>query len=243
MAHELNPDFIHHQPNTPRSSLIREAIFGLEDGMVSTMGAITGIATGTKSYFTVILSGFVIIAVESISMAVGSYLSSKSEREIDERKLFEERSELLQFPKEETSELEGMYIKDGWPSPLARQMSVAASRDKKLFLQEMAYRELKIIPDNLERPVHNGIAMGIAYVVGGIIPLAPYLFIHSIAISIPVSITITLVGLFMLGAITTKFSKRSWWQAGLEMLALASVAAIIGYAVGQAVDRWWLKKA
>ena len=241
MAHEFNPDFIHHQPNTPRSSLIREAIFGLEDGMVSTMGAVTGIAVGTGNYFTVVLSGLVIIAVESISMSVGSYLSSKSEREIDERKLFEERVELRKFPEEEKSELEEMYAKDGWPRPLAGQMSEVASRNKKLFLQEMAYRELKIIPENLEQPLYNGITMGAAYILGGVVPLAPYLIIRSVSFSLPLSIAITLLGLFMLGAMTTKFSKRPWWKAGLEMFLLASAAAGVGYAVGAAVNHWWLK--
>ena len=58
----FHADYLHHQ-KTVKTSVIRELIFGLEDGMVSTMGAITGIATGTQNYFTVVLSGFVIVSV------------------------------------------------------------------------------------------------------------------------------------------------------------------------------------
>lgn len=241
MGVHFNPNYIHHQPNTPRTSTIREVIFGMEDGMVSTMGAITGIAAGTHNHFTVVLSGCVIIAVESISMAVGAYLSSKSEREIDERKLHEESLELKQYPQEEKIELVDMYVADGWSKELAVQMAEAASKNQKLFLQEMAYRELKIIPGNLEHPFKNGVTMGWSYIVGGLLPLVPYLFIGTLSIAAPVSIGLTLVGLFLLGAITTKYSRRSWWRAGFEMFLLASAAGLIGYLVGQGVEKAWLK--
>ncbi len=239
MAFHHNPSYIHHQSNTPRTSIIREVIFGMEDGMVSTMGAITGIAAGTQNHFTVVLAGFVIIAVESISMAVGSYLSNKSEKEIDERKMHEEREELKNFPHEEKKELEDMYVKDGWPKALAPQMAEAASQNHELFLQEMAYRELRIIPDDTSRPVHNGIAMGVSYIIGGSVALVPYFLLKTIAVATPVSVGFTLIALFILGAATTKYSRRAWWKAGLEMLLLASAAGLIGSLVGRAVDTLW----
>ncbi len=240
--HEHNPDYIHHQPSTPKSAIIRQVIFGMEDGMVSTMGAITGIAVGSRDHFIIVLSGVVIIAVESISMGVGSYLSSKSEREIEERKIHEETIELKKFPREEKEELVDLYVKDGWPRDLAGSMAEVASRNQKLFLQEMAYRELKIIPEKLEHPVHNGLAMGTSYILGGSIPLLPYLLVSAIAVATPISTAATLVGLFIVGSLTTKFSKRSWWKAGLEMFLLASLAALVGYLVGQGVNRWWLRR-
>lgn len=241
MDYHHRPDFIHHQKTT-RASLVREIIFGMEDGMVSTMGAITGIASGTGDHFVVVLSGFVIISVESISMAVGSYLSSKSEQEIDQRKLSEERFELKTYPAEEREELTEMYIADGWPEALAKEMSGVAATNKDLFLQEMAYRELKIIPGENEHPLQNGAGMGVAYIIGGSLPLLPYIIMSSPLAAIPVSVVATLGGLFVLGALTTKYSKRVWWKAGLEMLLLAAAAGAIGYFVGKAVDSAWIKK-
>lgn len=233
LHHHKNPKFIHHQ-NTISTALIREAVFGMEDGMVSTFGAITGIATSTGNPFTVIVSGCIIIAVESISMAVGSYLSSKSERAIDERKLEEEKIELSQYPHEEKEELIGMYLVEGWPKHLAREMAEVASSNKKLFLKEMAIHELKVFPDNLESPFKNAIAMGFSYVIGGMIPLLPYMLL-SLSFAIYFSIPVTLLGLFILGIITTRYSKRSWWKAGLEMLVLGAIAAGVGYGVGEVV--------
>jgi len=220
--------------------MIREVVFGMEDGMVSTLGAITGIATATNSHFVVVLSGLVVISVESISMGVGSYLSNKSEDDVEKRKLFEEKQELKHFPDEEREELEDIYTKDGWPRDLARTMAQTASENKQLFLHEMACHELSIFPQVEDRPVKKGIAMFFSYIIGGMIPLIPYI-LFSIRTGIIVSISATFVGLFLLGVGTTRLTKRKWWRAGLEMLVLASTAAIVGYVVGQLVDIFVLK--
>lgn len=232
-----NENFIHHT-NSKISDSMREIVFGLEDGMVSTFGSITGIASATRDPFTTVLAGIVIIAVESISMAVGSYLSSKSEQAINERKLEEEKYEIKKYPQEEKLELIEMYIKEGWPENLSKQMAQHASTDKKLFLQEMAYRELQIIPQKNENPLKNGIVMGFSYIAGGLIPLFPYFFLP-LPQSIIVSIIVSLCGLFILGGITTKFSKRKWYTAGAEMLVLGGVAGAIGYFVGGIVDTFY----
>jgi vacuolar iron transporter family protein len=241
MPVEHNPDFIHHV-DPRKTSLIREVVFGMEDGMVSTLGAVTGIATATGSYFMIALSGLVVIAVESISMGVGSYLSNKSEQDMNKRKVFEEKSELKNFPAEERDELRDIYLEDGWPKGLAETMADTASKDKKLFLKEMIYHELEIGSfQNEAHPFKKGLVMFVSYMLGGLTPLLPYLVIKDIFVAIPVSVGITLVGLFLIGVGTTKFSKRKWWKAGFEMLGLASLAALIGYGVGQVVDYFWLK--
>lgn len=236
MSAHKNSDFIHHQKQID-VSLIRETVFGMEDGMVSTFGAVTGIAASTSDPYTVILAGCILISVEAISMGVGSYLSSKSEREIDERKLSEERFELREYPHEEKEELKNMYIVEGWPKKLAVEMAEFASQDKKLFLKEMAIHELKVFPDNTESPRRNAIAMLLAYIIGGLIPLLPYLLLP-VATAIPVSIGASLLGLFLLGVATTRYSKRRWWKSGFEMLLLAATAGAIGYFVGQLVEKW-----
>jgi len=209
--------------------------------MVSTLGAITGIAASVQDHFTVILAGFVIVSVESISMAVGSFLSSKSKRVIDERKIAEEKIEIKKFPKDEKNELFDMYVDDGWPKDLAAKMAEEAAKDEALLLKEMTYRELKVDTENFEKPFRNGSFMFFSYIAGGTIPLVPYL-LFQMHLAIVISVVTTLIGLFFLGVATTRYSKRKWWLAGLEMLGLASVAAIVGYAVGQAVDNFFLQK-
>ena len=227
-------EYVHHQ-NPHISSQVREVVFGMEDGLVSTMGAITGIAAATSDPFIVLLSGFVIIAVESVSMGVGSYLSSKSEKEVSLKKISEERGELIDHREAEEHELNELYLKNGWSEELTKKMVKEASGKPDLFLNEMALHELKIIPDNLEQPFENGIMMGISYIIGGAIPLVPYLLlpVHS---ALLLSVPLTMGGIFLLGMGTTKFTGRAWWKAGLEMFLLAGAAALVGYGVGRVAD-------
>jgi VIT1/CCC1 family predicted Fe2+/Mn2+ transporter len=228
-------DFIHHQMPGILNG-IREVVFGAEDGMVSTLGALTGIAVGTSHHLTVVLAGFVIVLVESISMAIGSYLSAKSVKEVEERKMNEEQVELHEHPEAEKRELAGMFVRDGWPEDLATTMAETATTRNGLFLKEMAYRELGIAPDGEENPARNALFMFGSYIIGGAIPVIPYLFLP-IKSGLVVSVVATLLGLFALGAATTKFTRRVWWKAGLEILLLASIAAAVGFGIGTLGNR------
>lgn len=226
-------EITHHQEGNSNAwtDTLREAVFGLEDGIVSTLGALVGIAIGTQDRFVVALSGLVIIAVESLSMAAGSYLSSKSEREVTERYLEEERWEIEHEPERERQELYGYYAARGFTRTEADILVRRVTSDPKLWLEEMAHHELKIIPGEATNPRRNAWVMGLSYIVGGSIPLASYLALP-IAQAIPLSISLSVVGLFAMGALITRLTKRIWWKSGLEMVIVSVSAAGIGYIIG-----------
>lgn len=226
----MNKDYIHHQESSI-VNVFREVVFGMEDGMVSTLGSITGIAIGSNSRATVILAGVVIISVESISMGIGSYLSNRSQEEIEEGKIKEEGEELKKFPKEEREELYKMYLENGWSENLARQMSEEASRNEKLILKEMITHELRISGSQKSVSLRGGFYMFLAYILGGIVPLFSYLML-SIKNALPLSIIITLVGLFALGMSMTKFTKQPILKSGLRILILGGIALVVGLTAG-----------
>ena len=225
-----NPGFIHHERGGTVQN-VREVVFGIQDGMVSTLGAITGIAVGSGQIFVVLLSGIAIIAVESISMGIGSYVSGRSEKKLMERMLNEERQEIRESPKFEEEELRGLFIGDGWSGETADIMVREAAGNKKLMLREMAYRELNISPDMDEHPIRGGIYMFVAYIIGGGIPLLPYFFLP-ITTATPVSVVVTLVGLFVLGAGIGTYTKETWYKTGLHVLFFGTIALLVGYLVG-----------
>lgn len=224
-----------HHRNTSIGSTIKEVVFGMEDGMVSTLGAITGIAIGSQDHYTVILSGTVIIAVESISMAIGSYISKRSEYEVNQRRIEEEKEEITDFPDQEKQELLQMFIRDGWPSDLAKKMSETASKDPSLMLTEMTHRELLITNESSIDAFKKSIFMFVSYIIGGLFPLVAYLILP-IQNAMPISVIITLMGLFGIGAVTTKYSKVSWLRAGGRVLLLGIVALVVGFLIGELVS-------
>lgn len=213
-------------------SLIREVVFGVEDGMVSTLGAITGIAVGSRDTYTVLLAGIVIIAVESVSMGIGSYLSNSSSKEVEEKIISDEKKTLTDFPEEERKELFLMLIRDGWSKEVALNMAKTASLDKKLMLKEHEYRELAIFPYQKEKPLLNALFMFLSYIVGGSFPLISY-FILPVSSAIYLSVALTMLGLFLLGVTTTIYTNIKPIKAGLRLLMMGGAAFLIGFIVGE----------
>ena len=216
---------------------LRDAVFGTQDGLISTLGALTGIAEGTQNGQAVVIAGCVIVVVESLSMAAGSYLSSKSQRQYLEHLLRKEADEIANDPEGERQEIWDLYRARGYTD---EEITIIAKRlmsNPKLLLEDMAHKELGIHPDALEEPLSNALVMGTAYVAGGIVPVLPYLFLPVHA-AMPISIVSTLTILFLFGGLKGWVVKQVWWRSGLEMLGIAGVAALAGFLIGHLANRW-----
>lgn len=216
---------------------LRDAVFGTQDGLISTLGALTGIAEGTKSGEAVVIAGVVIIVVESLSMAAGSYLSSKSNRQYLEHLLREEEQAIATDPEGERREIWAMYRARGYTDD---EIGVIAKRllsDKRLLLEDMAHKELGICPQSMEEPLGNALVMGAAYVAGGLVPVLPYLFLP-IPMAMPVSLGGAFLTLFAFGGLKGRVVHQVWWRSGLEMLGVAGVAALAGYLIGHVAAAW-----
>lgn len=228
---------IHHEMNEPKNAIqrathsLREVVFGLEDGIVSTLGAITGIAVGTQNTGIVIVSGLVIIFVESLSMSAGTFLSSKSENEMKERMLAEERYEIQTNPEKEKRELREFYESRGFLPEEVEMLIARVTSDEELWLEEMAYRELGVIPDEEDTAIRDAGFMGISYIAGGTIPLTAYFFLP-VAGAMPISIGGAVISLFILGYVKGKLVHTNPFKSGGEMMIVSASAAALGYVVG-----------
>ena len=109
--------------------------------------------------------------------------------------------------------------------------------NKALLLEDMAHKELGIIPGQMEDPLGNAMVMGVCYGLGGAVPVTPYLLLP-ITQAMPVSIISSLVVLFLFGGLKGRVVKQVWWRSGLEMLVVAGAAATVGFFIGQLADRW-----
>ena len=216
---------------------LRDAVFGTQDGLISSLGALTGIAAGTQSREAVIIAGFVIVTVESLSMAAGSYLSSKSQREYQERLLREEEEEIQRNPEGERDEIFEMYRARGYTDPEIAIISKRLLSDPKLLLEDMAHKELGVFTETFEEPIGNAIVMGIAYILGGSVPVVPYLLLP-IPTAMPISIAGTLVALFLFGGLKGRIVRQVWWRSGFEMLSVAGAAAFVGFLIGRVAAQW-----
>jgi len=211
---------------------LRELIFGFEDSLVSTLGAITGIAGGSQDNSIVILAGMVIIFVESLSMGAGTYLASKSEREVVEETIRREKHTVKHDIEGEKREIREYLKARRFKSEEIEQIVERLASDRDLLLEEMLLHEHNIIQEPRARSIKRGVVMWGSYFVGGFFPVLPYLF-FKIDSAFYLSIGLTLMVLFSLGAFKTKFTGKSWWKSGLEMAIISISAAGVGYAVGK----------
>lgn len=211
---------------------LRDAVFGIQDGLISTLGALTGIAAGTQNQNAVAIAGLVIITVESLSMAAGSYLSSKSQKELLERLLKDEEEAIARDPEGEKREIWQMYRARGYKDKEIAMIEKRLFSDKRLLLEDMAHKELGICPKGLEEPGANGLVMGLAYVLGGSVPVIPYL-IFNISVAMKISILIAVLALFLFGSLKGALVRKPWWKSGLEMLGVAGMAGLAGYLIGR----------
>ena len=236
---------LHHERLGTRQDVVRsrlrDGVFGTQDGLISTLGALTGIAAGTQDAHAVVVAGCVIVVVESLSMAAGSYLSSKSQRDYLEQLLREEAEEIENEPEKEREEIWQMYRVRGYADEEIEIIARRLLSDKRLLLEDMAHKELGIAPATLEEPLGNALVMGTAYVVGGVVPVLPYLCLP-IGTAVPVSIVTTMIALFLFGGLKGRLVRQVWWRSGLEMLVVAGVAALAGFFIGRAADRWLLHR-
>jgi vacuolar iron transporter family protein len=212
---------------------LRAAVFGAMDGLVTNIGLIAGVGGGGLSRAAIILTGLAGLVAGAISMALGEYTSVTTSNEQLEAELAKERRELERYPDIEAEELAQAWMNRGLPEDLARQVAYLLRDNPKEALRVHAQEELGVVPEAAPSPWTAAISSFLCFSVGALIPLISYLLGSD---SLWLALTIGGVGLFAAGALTARFTHRTWWGSGLRQLALGMLAAGATYAIGKLIN-------
>lgn len=211
---------------------IREVVFGLQDGLVSTLAVVATVAGASRETFPVIVAGIASGLAGVFSMAAGEYIGSKSQREIFDAQIHDERHEVEERPGEAEAEVAFMLGEEGLSEDEAQQLAALMARHPEVLLRTMVTRELGIQVDEHGGSVMRGaIFMGAAFGLGALVPILPFLALP-IAVALPAAVIATGLVLFGIGVIKSRWTRRSAASSGLEVLVLAAVAGIAGYLFG-----------
>ncbi len=210
---------------------LRAAVFGVNDGLVSNASLILGVAGASAGNSIILLSGVAGLLAGAFSMAAGEYVSVRSQREMFEHQIGLERDELAQYPEEEAEELALIYAARGLAREDALKLAKAIIADPAQALDTLAREELGLNPDELGSPWGAAIFSFLSFAAGALVPLLPF-FALAGARALPVSIVITAVALFAVGAAISLFTGRSALRDGLRMLAIGAAAGALTYAIG-----------
>jgi predicted membrane protein (TIGR00267 family) len=219
------------------SGSVREVVFGLEDSFVSTMGAVTGIAVGSGNSSAVILAGFVLVGVEAISMAAGSYLSSKAASEVYEERFKQDEARVLAEWVSDSESLRDLFSRKGFTKADMKVALKAIARERRLWLDEAHRSEFRLSPAASGTPLFAGFIMGVCYILGGLLVLLPYVF-FPIMIALPSAIVLTIIALFLLGFWKASVANVKPVRSGIEMVTVSLAAALIGIVIGHFVSAY-----
>ncbi|OGS02534.1 MAG: hypothetical protein A3G41_08465 [Elusimicrobia bacterium RIFCSPLOWO2_12_FULL_59_9] len=212
---------------------IREVVFGMQDGIISTMTVAASVMAATgKTAPTLIAAGASALG-GTLSMASGSFLGSKAEKDLHESELRKEAREIAEKPEEELAELIELYIREGFSREQAESMAGKVSQDSQLWLKTMSEKELGLSLEATqeESPLKDAGAMGISFLAGAFLSIIPYLLLSSSA-AISASVAASLALLFLLGMAKGRITGTGIWRSGLEILLIGVVAALAGWLLG-----------
>lgn len=206
---------------------LREVVFGLNDGLVTTLVFILAVSSVARSHLVLIALGEVVAG--GISMTLGGYLSSRTTHDIVEHQIATERLEITHEPGEERAELRAIYRRKGLHEPLLDRVVEHLTADKERWLRSMVTDELGILEGERQHPMLDGLLIGGAFTVGGLIPTLPFL----IGLAHPRlwAYGLTALTALLLGSIKSRYTLKSPLRAGLEFLAIVSIGTAAGAAV------------
>jgi len=228
------PPADHHRDVT--GGWLRPAVFGAMDGLVSNFALMAGVAGGTAAAggdrAAVVLAGLAGLAAGAFSMAAGEYTSVASQSELAEQEFENERLELSRNAEGEAKELAQIWVRRGVDLELAEEVARQLGRNPEAALEVHAREELGLAPGELPNPWVAAGSSFLAFALGALIPLLPYMFG---AQTLVISAVLSVIGLFVAGVLVSRVTARSWYFSGFRQLFVGVLAAVVTFGVGHLV--------
>lgn len=214
-------------------SLLREFIFGLNDGLVSTLSLLAGLTGALISNNIIILGGLAEILAGSISMGLGAYISTKSEEDFYKSKIEKEKRSIEDIPNIEIRELKELYRKKGFNEKEINLIVSKIIKHKATWLDTLIHEKIGI-GEKFEDPKVMGLVNGFSFILGGLFPILPFFFFKS-SNPLLIGILFALIILFIIGALKSKISNKNWLSSGLELSVICLIAATLSYLAGKLI--------
>lgn len=214
---------------------LRAAVLGANDGLVSNLSLVMGVAGATLDSKTVLITGLAGLLAGAISMALGEWLSVQSSRELYAKQIEVESKEIEDAPEEEAEELALIYEARGFSREESLSMAGRILSDPNSAVETLVREELGIDPKELGGSAWEAaLTSFVLFSLGAILPVIAFFFLDGMT-AVLVSILFGVAGLFLLGAAITLFTGRSIWYSGMRMVIFGLLAAAITFGIGRLI--------
>lgn len=232
----LGKEIADREPEHPNSGkFLRDIIFGANDGVVTAVGFLVGLAGSVSDQGIIVIAGVLTIVAGSASMALGDYLGVKSQKEFHDQMERIERWEMVHKPDQERKEIEEIYTNMGFEAADVKKLTDKVTADKELWLAVMMRDELGFAKEENANPVFSGIIMGVTYLVGGIPPLLPFIFVKPVTRALIMSVIVSVFVMGLIGATRWFLNKGSLKGKVVETITIGIIAALVGFLAGEAI--------
>ena len=215
-------------------SWVADAIYGVNDGLGAVFGIVSGVAGATNNaQHYILISGLAGMIASSLSMGAGAYLAVKSEGEVYEAEIAREKAEVEENPEEEIEEMSLFYQLQGFSPEDAQRMAEKLAEQPDQLVQAMAQSELGLSEHRFPHPWKSSASAAISTAIGAFIPIIPFFFMTGMT-AVVAAFAISIVAHFIVGAVKSLITLRSWWTSGLEMTFVGVIEAAVTYGLGLA---------
>lgn len=221
---------------TGSGGLLRNVIYGFNDGLTANFGLIAGVIGANVQPHIILISGISGMLADSLSMASSGYLAAVSEREVYEHEKNMEADEIRLMPELEAEEMSLIYQAKGMKKEEADILGAKILEDPELALQESVREELGIIESDTS-PFREGWITGIATAVGALIPVSPF-FVFEGSTAVIISFTVSMLAHFIVGAARSFFTGRGIFRSGFDMFIVGMGIAVVGYFIGELISKY-----
>ncbi len=216
---------MHQEKHFDSPEFVKDIVIGMADGLTVPFALAAGLSGAVDSTTIIITAGIAEIAAGSIAMGLGGYLAGRTEVDHYNSELAREYIEVEQFPEKEKAEVVEVLEEFGVSETASKGIVEEMSKDKEKWVKFMMRFELGLEKPDAKRARNSALTIGIAYIVGGLVPLSPYLFIHDSRQALLISVGVTLIALFVFGYLKAKAIGQPEWQGALKTTLIGALAA------------------
>ena len=230
------PQTPHIERHFTSSEVVRDAVIGMSDGLTVPFALAAGLSGAINQTHIIVTAGLAEIAAGAIAMGLGGYLAAKSDAEHYAKEREREKREVAEIPHEEMREVAEVFQDYGLTEDETKPIVEALRRQPRKWIDFMMRFELGLERPEPRRAMKSAITIGGAYVVGGLIPLAPYIVTGNISKALASSILLTLLALFVFGFVKGRFTGMRPMRSALQTALIGSVAAGAAYAIARLIS-------
>ncbi|MDB5054548.1 MAG: putative Fe2+/Mn2+ transporter, family, partial [Bacilli bacterium] len=215
---------------------IRDIVIGMSDGLTVPFALAAGLSGTVSSTGIVVIAGLAEIAAGCIAMGLGGYLAARTDREHYLNEFEREHQEIVEVPDLEKEEVAAVLRKWGIPENSINPAVQTISEDPDKWVEFMMKHELGLEEPDPKRARNSSITIGLSYVVGGLIPLSPYIFIHRANTALYISVIVTLIALFIFGYVKGKFTGSKPFKSAWQTTLVGGIAAGAAFLIAKLIS-------